>query len=218
MANFKRFLGYRLDKYNLTIEALNSRKNSEKKLEVLDYLIKLGIAENISERKLLKEIRSTGLKFSNELGRTRYQKLYKVSGRKKQSKSGNYLASIRKDSKPLISRIPKIKTSGNKKGSLLYVAQFFLLCDNSKKRRKLKKDSRLVTDYQNNYFNKITEIGFWSKELLSRNEVEQRFIEMIMSDVPIDYESPISKSDWNDFDFNVCEVVAFKYVRILQAV
>ena len=215
MANFQRYLRYRLDKYQLDLKSLNSRKNGEKKKEILDYLIKLGISENISERKLLKEIRNTGLKFSNDTGRIAYQTLYKQYGRKKTNKVGDYLGSIRKSSKPNANRLPVIQHSGKSK-KYLYVAQFFFLCDDSKKERKLKKDPRLVSSYETNYFNHIQEYGIWSNTLLSRDQVEQYFIEWLNGDIHLDFDSPITGSDWSDRNFDTCEVVGFKYVRALR--
>lgn len=219
MANFQRFLRYRLDKYQLDIKSLNSRKNTAKRIEVLEYLLKLGIAENLSERKLLKEIRATGLKFSNEIGRAKFSQLNKQYGRKKENKTGKYLQSIRKDSKFNPSRIPSIEYSSKGK-KYLYVAQFFFLCDDKKlKKRKLKRDKFIVRSSETTSFNRIQEYGFWSDDNLSRNEVEQFFIEWIDGglDVNFEFDSPIAGSNWHDTDFSLCDIAGFKYIRVVKA-
>jgi hypothetical protein len=218
MLDFERILNEFLQQNNISLLQLNARNKLKLKNEILREFIRRSVTGGISQREAHKKIRALGLKFTNEEARETYRQVSAIKPKT------DYPSRLRKNFRPNLERIPIVEFK-TPRDAIMYGAKVYLNCKNvkgtKKGKKKLSKSVPKTTIKISSIrkYNNVSEYGFWSNELLTRGQVEDilfdYFMGMNMKEI---YGSDvfIGGTNYDDIKFNVCDVIAFKYIKAIR--
>lgn len=217
MANTKKLLNELLKKRKLTLAQINSKKFNAEKQSILNELIAVSRGTNKTKSGTFKDIRSTGLKFSNQSGRYLYDEQTAKSDKISYSQTA---ARIRKGYKASVSKIPIVHFSGRGE-EFMYAAKVYCTIIRGKtlpfKPFPKKERKRIIKlNPRASRYMIIQQVAFWSEHLLNSKQVNDLFYKILTGSYDPDIDISLDGSNKMDLDFRVYNPVAFLYDRVIR--
>lgn len=214
MADVKKLLNQLLKKRKLTLAQINTKKFNTEKQSILNELIAVSRSTKKTKSATFKDVRGTGLKFSNASGRYLYDEQTAKSDRVSYATKA---AKIRKGYKPALSKIPLVHFSG-REGMFMYAAKVYCIIIRGKTlplkkipKRAIKLNSR-ATRYMI-----IQDLAVWTEHHLTGKQATDLLLKVLTGEHDPDTDISFEGSSKMDIDYRIFNPVAFIYDRVIRS-